>query len=118
MKTYPSFAGRTITTSAIFALYSGAAWAQQSTESDCNNWGSHMMGGNMGWLGTFFGALIILLILASTIAYIVFLIRWQSGSLNRNNKHSQTPHEILEERFARGEIEKDEFEQRRHILGG
>jgi len=38
---------------------------------------------------------------------------------SRRTKHrrGRTPLDILRERFARGEIDKDEFEERRRVLG-
>ena len=70
----------------------------------------------------FFGPLFMILILAATIAAIVLLVRWLSGTQRGIWPASltppvQTPLDILKERFAQGEINKDEFEERRRVLG-
>jgi len=54
------------------------------------------------------------------IVLIVFLVRWLgdrsgSGRESRPTSH-RSPHEILQERFARGEIDKEEYEERRKVL--
>jgi len=63
-----------------------------------------------------------ILILAIAIAAIVLLVRWLSGAQQGFWPVSltppvQTPLDILRERFAMGEINKDEFEERRRVLG-
>ena len=73
-----------------------------------------MMWGNEGGYGMFFGPLFMILILAATIAAIVFLVRWLSGAQQGFGPASltppvQTPLDILTERFATGEINKEEF---------
>ena len=82
-----------------------------------------MMNGidGMGW-GTgsmIFGGFAMIVFWAVTIAVIVLLVRWMSGAepLRRGERQpSKTPLEILKERFAKGEIDKDEFEERRKLL--
>lgn len=78
-----------------------------------------------GWYeGThsmFFGPLFMILGFAAVIAVIVFLIRWLSGPWNGAQPpyrppSTRTPLDILKERFARGEIGKEEFEERRRLL--
>ena len=69
----------------------------------------------------FFGPLFMILILAATIAAIVFLVRWLSGAQQGFGPASltppvQTPLDILKERFAKGEINKEEFDERRRVL--
>ena len=81
-----------------------------------------MMWWNDGGYGMFFGPLFMILILAATIAAVVLLVRWLSGTQQGIWPTSlappvQTPLDILKERFAKGEINKDEFEERRRILG-
>ena len=81
-----------------------------------------MMWWNNGGYGMFFGPLFMTLILAATIAAIIFLVRWLSGAQQGFGTASlappaQTPLDILKERFAKGEINKDEFEERRRVLG-
>jgi len=79
------------------------------------------MWGNEGGYGMFFGLLFMILILAATIAAIVFLVRWLSGAQQGFGPASltppvQTPLDILKERFAKGEINKEEFDERRRVL--
>ena len=80
-----------------------------------------MMWGNEGSYGMFFGPLFMILILAATIAAIVLLVRWLSGAQQGFGPASltppaQTPLDILKERFAKGEINNEEFDERRRVL--
>lgn len=81
-----------------------------------------MMWWNNGGYGMFFGPLFMILILVATIAAIVLLVQWLSGAQPgirpaRLAPPVQTPLDILKERFAKGEIDKDEFDERRRVLG-
>ncbi|MEN8171163.1 MAG: SHOCT domain-containing protein [Pseudomonadota bacterium] len=66
-------------------------------------------GYGMGFGGGFMWLFWIILIVV-----IVILVRSASGS--SGEKRVRTALEILEERYARGEIEKEEFEQKRRDL--
>lgn len=78
-----------------------------------------MWGG--GWYGMIFGPLFMLLVLAMVIAVVVILVRWLGGPWYGAQPPyqpppSRAPLDILKERFARGEIDKEEFEERRRVL--
>ena len=83
-------------------------------------YGHHMWDG--GWHGWFFGPLMMLLFFAALVAVVVLVVRGLGG-LHSGPHHGQmgpagrTPLDILRERFARGEIDKEEFEERRRVLG-
>ena len=69
-----------------------------------------------------FGPLFMILVLAVVIAAVVLMVRWLGGPSHGSapTYHapaSRTALDILKERFARGEIDKDEFEERRRLLG-
>ena len=49
---------------------------------------------------------------------IVFLVRVFSNSVREHKSGSQTPMEILKKRYARGEINHDEYERMKHDLVG
>jgi putative membrane protein len=73
-----------------------------------------------GWYGMLFGPLLMIPVLAAVIAVAVLLVRWLGGPWpwpGRAPPLGRTPLDILKERFARGEIDKDEFEERRRVLG-
>ncbi len=79
--------------------------------------GPGMMGWEfgMGWFGLIMmGVFWILIVVA-----IIFLIRWLVAS-SRAGNHVQNPEEtaleILKKRYARGEINKEEFEEKRRDL--
>ena len=70
-----------------------------------------------GWGGMFLGPLFMIVWLAILVAVIVLLVRWLGGvNLGTGSLH-RTPREILDERFAKGEIDREEFENRRKALG-
>jgi putative membrane protein len=63
-----------------------------------------------------------ILVLSAVIAAAALLVRWLGGPWQATAPHStpsaRMPIEILKERFARGEIDKDEFDERRRLLAG
>ena len=81
-------------------------------------YGPNMMWGDGGWNMFFFGPLFMILTLAAFVLVIVFLVRWLAGSpaAGPPSLLGKTPLDTLKERFARGEIDKAEFEDRRKIL--
>ena len=81
-------------------------------------YGPHMWGG--GWYGWIFGPIMMILVIAAVVAAIVLLVRWLGPQGHGPVTHppsGRAPLDILKERFARGEIDKDEFEERRKVLG-
>lgn len=84
-----------------------------------------MMGnwGEFGWWGMGFGFLFMALFWLLIVLGIVALIRWlmresQSGRAQDESilPRDKTPLEIVQERYARGEIDRDEYEQKRRDL--
>ena len=102
----------------LFATLPALAGYQDSAE----NGGHHMWG--MGWGGMILGPALMIVVIAAVIVLIVLLVRWLGGvgpgahRMVSPPPHGTTPLQILEARFARGEIDKDEFEERRRILSG
>ena len=97
-----------------------SAWAAD-TAPEPYNWGPHMMWGG-AWYGMIFGPLFMILLLAVVIAAAVFLVRalggpWHAAPPPHYPAPGRSPLDILRERFARGEIDKEEFEERRRVLG-
>lgn len=107
---------------AALVLAPSWGWAQAPTEPNKYDWGPHMMGGG-GWYGMIFGPVFMILALAAVIAVVVLLVRWLGGPWYYGSQPpyspppGRTPLDMLKERFARGEIDKDEFEERRRVLG-
>ena len=65
----------------------------------------------------FFGPLMMIVFIAVTVGVVVLLVRWL-GDRRPDTRASAESNavDILKERFARGEIEKEEYEERRRIL--
>ncbi len=103
-------------TAAMLALLGSSltAWAEQQGTP---YYGPHMWGGGP-WM--FIGPLMMIFFIAAIVVVVVLVVRWLGGP-----RHGATPHlppgrsplDILRERFARGEIDKEEFEERRRVLG-
>jgi putative membrane protein len=72
-----------------------------------SNWDNHMGGGwwwlmGIGWL----------VFLAIIVGVVLVLVR----HTQRTSVGSRTAHDVLDERFARGEIDENEYRQRRDVL--
>ena len=82
------------------------------------SYGPHMMWGG-GWAGWIFGPLMMLLVIGGIVAAIVIVTRsvGRSAHAAPGPAVGRDPIDILKERFARGEIDKDEYEERRRVLG-
>ena len=80
-------------------------------------WGPHMWEGGWWW---FLGPFTMVLFLAVPIALVVLLVRWLAGTgAGRPGPPTEkTALDILRERFARGEIDAAEFEDRKKVLNG
>ena len=78
-----------------------------------------MMWGEGGWTMMFFGPFFMIVTLVATVAVIVLLVRWLGGVPSGAAQFPavKSPLDILKERFARGEIDKAEFDERRRVLG-
>lgn len=62
------------------------------------------------------GGLIWLAFLVLAIVGLVTVVRWLFGDKGRERRSSSSALAILEERYARGEINREEYEQRRRDL--
>ena len=108
--------GRAVPAWAGLATLAGGpavAWAQQGSYYD-----GHMGG---AWHGWFFGPLMMVLLLAAVVALVVLVLRWlgphgPSQGASPTAAGGRTAIDILKERFARGEIDREEFEERRRVL--
>jgi putative membrane protein len=108
---------RLLTAGAVSAMSIGPVLAQTTPAPDADpvwlwryGWG---MGGMM-----FGGGLMMLIFWGGIILLAVLLMRWVGGigTHESASRSRQTPLEILQERFARGEIDKQEYDERRGTL--
>ena len=86
--------------------------------SDNQGWhmGPGMMGGwGMGWFGGMFMMIFWVLILVG----LIFLIKWLIQTTNRVKSdfgNGNSALQILKERYARGEIDNAEFEEKKKVI--
>jgi putative membrane protein len=91
--------------------WAGPALAQQTRP---DYYGPHMWGMGSGW---FMGPIVWLLFIAIAVVVVVLLLRWLGVSGGpAASAPGKTSLDILKERFAKGEIDKKEFEERRKVL--
>jgi putative membrane protein len=84
-------------------------------------YGPHM--GDGPWHAWFLGPLFMIGFFFLAALIVVLLVRWLVGGHASGGQrhgaadsHRKTPVDILKERFAKGEIDKEEFEERRRVL--
>lgn len=95
-------------------------WAQGPAGNGGYPCGPHMMWWNGGWSGMILGPLLMILVPAVLIVALLLAVRrfWppSTGPSSAQPMAPAAPLDMLKERFARGEIDKEEFEDRRRIL--
>ncbi len=88
-----------------------AAFAQEYAEAGPyrdHGWG-------WGWGHMLFGSVMMILFWGGLILAVVLAVRWL-GAGHGKAAPRRTSLEILEERFARGEMDKEDFEERKRLL--
>lgn len=126
--------------SLVFAIAALPALAQQQQQAVPNvptapyGYGHMVWGGPWGWHPFMIvGPIFVLLAIIGMMAIFVWLVRWATRGYPFHGHGSHYFHggcpwcggpgrgraalDILEERFARGEVDKAEFEEKRKLLG-
>jgi putative membrane protein len=98
---------------AIVPQLPGAAMAQGIPPTEVYPYGPYMMWGSQG---AFLGPVFMVAIIVGVIALVAVLLRRPSGQPLPFSA-GRAPLDILKERFARGEIDKAEYDDRRRVLG-
>lgn len=107
------------TRAATLSFLSAIPSSVHAQQQEGYHYGPHHMWEG-GWSGMFLGPFIMIVFLAVAVAVVVLLVRWLGGPGHERHAPAhpgRKPLDILKERFARGEIDKDEFEERRRVLG-
>ena len=84
--------------------------------------GDHAYMGHMGWGwgAMIIGPIMMIAFIAVAVAVVVLVVRWLGGTGQGGAHHGPpggTALDILKERFAKGEIDAEEFAERRRVLG-
>ena len=109
----------------VFLVSAVLPAAAQDAAPGWRHGGYGMMGdGGWAWM-MIFGPLMMILFVAAVVVLVASALRWLTGD-RTHSPHGvaghtpappgRTPLDILKERFARGEIDKAEYEERRRIL--
>ena len=111
-------------TAAAFPTISGGwmpmmnmMWGGWSSPLDGNNSINNMMNFGFGPFGGF-GWIFMVLWWVLIIAGIVALIKWLTSQSRGTNNHEKSALDVLKERYAKGEMDRDEFEAKKKDLQG
>ncbi len=104
----------TYTVAALLTML-GVTSALAQSQSDWGGWAHPMWGGGH----MMFGGVMMIIFWGGIILLVILLVRW-FGANRLSNGSSEfaraTPLDILKERYAKGEIDKKEYEQRKKVL--
>jgi len=72
-------------------------------------------GSSAPWYGMIFGPLMMIIFIVLTVLIIAWVLR-AVGLGRQATSPAETPLDVLKRRFARGEIDRPEYEERKKIL--
>ena len=68
------------------------------------------------WFGMMVWPIVMIGFMIACVAMTMHLMRGSGRDMWRHDRRDAAPFDILRERFARGEINKEEYEERKHLL--
>jgi putative membrane protein len=71
---------------------------------------------SMPWFGMFFGPIMMIGVMMVCAVVMLLIVRNRGMGMPWGGERSLDPLEILRKRFARGEIDQVEYEERRRVL--
>jgi putative membrane protein len=69
------------------------------------------------WAGMFFGPFMMIIVIALAVLIVVWMVRAIAPGRSPDARRSSVL-DILNERYARGEIDRKEYEERKQVLSG
>jgi putative membrane protein len=101
-----------LATATAASLAAMPAWAQGPGPWQMHDWTG------WGWGGMWLGPLFMIIPLVLLIVAVVALVRWMGGGGGNGGGRVRTARDILDERYARGEIDREEYQRRRDDIAG
>ncbi len=92
------------------------ATALMTVPAVAQTFGDHPHMGAWGWGGMIFGPIMMIGFIALIVGAVVLVIRWTGLGGSAVAGGANKARHILDERFARGEIDKDDYEERKRVL--
>jgi putative membrane protein len=78
----------------------------------------HDYGMMSGWGGMWFGPILMILIPLALVLLVVWLVRAMAGGSANPPRRNVSARQHLDERYAKGEIDDEEYQRRRAALEG
>ena len=92
------------------------ATASITVPAVAQTYGDHPHMGAWGWGGMILGPIMMIVFIALVVGAVVLVLRWLGPGGAPAARGEKNARDVLDERFARGEIDKDEYEDRRQVL--
>jgi len=87
-----------------------------TVSATAQTYGDHPHMGTWGWGGMILGPIMMIVFIALIVGAVVWVIRWTGLGGSAVAGVANKARHILDERFARGEMDKDDYEERKRVL--
>ncbi len=97
-------------------LIAGPATVVTTVSAAAQTYGDHPPMVSWGWGGMIFGPSMMIVFIALIVGAVVLVLRWMGLGGSAVAGGANKARHIQDERFARGEIDKDDYEERKRVL--